>query len=51
MVKTQKCENGQNAKMWNWSKSKNVKTVKTQKCENGNKTLKCENGQNAKKIF
>ena len=35
-VKLQKCENGQNAKMF--------KTKK--KCENG-QTQKCENGQNA----
>ena len=34
IVKTQKCENGQSAKMVKWSKRKNVKTVKTQKCEN-----------------
>ena len=35
MVKEQKCEIGQNAKMGTLSKPKNVKMGKTQKCEHG----------------
>ena len=55
-VKTPKCENGQNAKMWKRLKSKNVKIVKTKKWLKQNKnvktveTQKCENGQNAKNL-
>ena len=37
-VKTEKCKNCQNAKMWNWSIGKIVKTQK------------CEAGQNAKNM-
>ena len=40
MVKTQKCETGQNAKKGKWSKRKERKTVKMQNA--------CEPGQNGK---
>ena len=48
-MKTEKRENGQNAKMFKWSKCYNLKQSKPQKCEHC-QNAKCENGQQCQKI-
>ena len=52
LVKTQKCKNSQNTKMWNSSKLKHVKQLGHKNVKTLNVkmplTQKCDNGQNPK---